>query len=71
MKILPVSFSLSSKGMNANVEHPFLYTAKEFRPNKHIENFNIYAGILALVAVGITLFNIGVNKKPTKNVFMV
>ena len=72
MKILPVSFSLNSKGANINLEHQFLYTAKELRPNqKFAENFSMFAGSIALFAVIMTLINLGVNKKPPKHVFVV
>lgn len=72
MKILPVSFSLNSKGANVNLEHQFLYTAREFKPNtKFAENFSMFAGSAALFAVIITLINLGINKKPPKHVFVV
>lgn len=72
MKILPVSFSLNSKGANVNLEHQFLYTTREFKPNsKFTENFSMLAGSMALFAVIITLINLGVNKKTPKHVFVV
>lgn len=72
MKILPVSFSFSSKNVYPDFEHHFLYTTREFKPNKkRVENFNMWLGLAALVAVGITILNIGANKKAPKNIFMV
>lgn len=72
MKILPVSFSFNSKGANVNLEHQFLYTAKELRPNqKFAENFSMFAGSMAFFAVILTLVNLGVNKKTPKHVFVV
>lgn len=72
MKILPVSFSFNSKGANVNLEHQFLYTARELRPNqKFAENFSMFAGSMALFAVIITLLNLGINKKTPKKVFVV
>lgn len=72
MKILPVSFSFNSKGVNTNLEHQFLYTAREFRPNqKFVENFNMFAASAALFAVIITLLNLGINKKIPKKVFVI
>ncbi len=72
MKILPVSFSFNSKNASANLEHQFFYTVREFKPvRKNIENFNLFAGMLALIAVGITLFNIGKAGIPLKKVFVV
>ncbi len=72
MRILPVSFSFNSKGANVNLEHQFLYTAKELRPNqKFAENFSMFAGSMALFAVIITLLNLGINKKTPKKVFVV
>ncbi len=72
MKVLPVSFNFTSRNASPNLESQFFYTAREFKPaGKRVENFNMFAGVLAILAVGVTLLNIGIVKKAPKRVFVV
>lgn len=63
MKILPVSFSFKSTKTYTNIEHPFLYTSKVKRKTPPLEHFTIATGVLAFLAVAVTLINVGKGKK--------
>lgn len=72
MRIIPVSFSNNKACVNHNFEQNFWYTRRSPKPKANtFEYFSIATGSLALMAVLVTLFNLGSKKPVLKNIFVV
>lgn len=63
MKILPVSISFKSqKSHNDNFDSSYFYTAQESVKKDYLPQYSLATGLIALLAVVITLFNVGSKK---------
>lgn len=71
MKISAVSInSFKSRNINEQKDsnYPFLYSAARPQANTQIKNFGIVTGLLALTAVGVTLYNLKHSQKFPKDI---
>lgn len=71
MKIQAVSITgFKSRNMSDrnDLNYPFLYSPAPSKSNQQIKNFGIVTGLLALTAVGVTLFNLKRAQKFPKDI---
>lgn len=71
MKVSAVSInSFKSRNINEQKDsnYPFLYSAAHPQANTQIKNFGIVTGLLALTAVGVTLYNLKHSQKFPKDI---